>query len=222
MENIKSYFLDKMEEYYAADREFRNKKYQTYTKMDNLYLIFSSTFFLLPVWHLDNEVYSGLLLVTSISLFFYVIYLKRYISKIEGNNGDEFKKTKSFYVSHDEHNDFYENLHDGNGKIKVHRYFETEHPWSVEIERWELPKGASEGMHVHDATDADYGHLSELYIITEGNAEVTVITADRVTKVVTLNAGDSILIDPTIWHNLRNIGNKKLRLLIVYGQSKKF
>ena len=174
------------------------------------------------MWRLNIEVDSVFLLVTSISLIFYVIYLKRYINKIEGNNSHEFQKTKSFYVSHDDHNDFYEKLHEGNGKIKVHRYFETEHPWSVDIERWELPKGASEGMHVHDATDADYGHLSELYIVTEGNAEVTVITADRVSKIVALNAGDSILIDPTIWHNLRNIGNKKLRLLIVYGPVKKF
>ena len=32
MENIKSYFLDKMEKYYAADREFRIKKYKTYSE----------------------------------------------------------------------------------------------------------------------------------------------------------------------------------------------
>jgi mannose-6-phosphate isomerase-like protein (cupin superfamily) len=105
---------------------------------------------------------------------------------------------------------FYESLHKGVGDILAQRYFGGKLKWDIEVEIWELPVGGTEGSHIHDDTEPEYGAIDELYIILHGSAEMTI---DGVTEV--LAEGDSVLSPPGSRHNLVNTGATPLRILII-------
>ena len=111
---------------------------------------------------------------------------------------------------------FYEDLHDGVGNISVQRYFEGAHPWKMDLEIWELPVGATEGAHSPDESEPEYGAMAEIYLVIEGNAQVTM---DKVT--VELGPGDAVLADPGVEHNLVNTGSIPLRILVITGPAKR-
>ncbi|GDX31150.1 hypothetical protein LBMAG15_00840 [Actinomycetes bacterium] len=104
----------------------------------------------------------------------------------------------------------YEELHDGIGKISVQRYFQGAHPWKMDLEIWELPVGASEGAHSHDESEPEYGAMSEVYLLIEGSARMTM---DGVT--VELGPGDAVLAAPGVYHDLTNTGSIPLRVLVI-------
>jgi mannose-6-phosphate isomerase-like protein (cupin superfamily) len=105
---------------------------------------------------------------------------------------------------------FYESLHKGVGDILAQRYFGGKLKWDIEVEVWELPVGGTEGSHIHDDSEPEYGAIDELYIILSGSAEMTI---DGVTEV--LAEGDSVLSPPGSRHNLVNIGTAPLKILII-------
>lgn len=110
---------------------------------------------------------------------------------------------------------FYEDLHDGVGKILVQRYFEGAHPWPVDIEIWELPVGATEGSHSHDDSEPEYGSMSELYLVIEGTARMH-IGGEK----VELGVGDAALAAPGVEHDLVNTGERPLRVLVISEPAK--
>ena len=54
---------------------------------------------------------------------------------------------------------FYETLHKGVGDILAQRYFGGKLKWDIEVEIWELPVGGTEGSHIHDDTEPEYGAI---------------------------------------------------------------
>ena len=104
----------------------------------------------------------------------------------------------------------YLDLHDGRGEIAVQRLFNKQHSWEVDLDIWELPPGASEGSHIHDSSDLEYGPMDEIYLIIKGQAEMTIDG-----KIEILNEGDSVLCKAGSDHNLVNIGTNNLKVLLI-------
>ena len=117
----------------------------------------------------------------------------------------------TYYVARSGQSTFnYVNLHDGRGEIAVQRLFGKKHSWNIDLDIWEIPPGASEGSHIHDGSDLEYGFMDEIYLILEGQAEMTIDG-----KIELLNEGDSVLCKAGSDHNLVNIGMKNLKVLLI-------
>ncbi len=101
-------------------------------------------------------------------------------------------------------------LHGGNGPIRMQWHFLDTSRLPVAVQTWELPPGASEGMHVHDP---DQQPLDELYLVLAGNGRMHV--DDETYDVV---AGDAVLAAAGTWHDLANTGPDPLRILVIWGE----
>lgn len=93
-------------------------------------------------------------------------------------------------------------------KIPVQWYFRKEADMPVAVQAWMIEPGAAEGMHTHH----DERPLEELYIVVDGEAEVTVDG-----EVSTLVTGDAFLAKVRAEHNVKNIGTTPLRMIVVWG-----
>ena len=78
----------------------------------------------------------------------------------------------------------------------------------IKIEVWELEEGVSEGDHTHE----DDGSLEEMYYFLEGEGEMTVNG-----KSIGVSANDSVMVPPGVDHGIRNIGDKPLKMIIIWG-----
>jgi mannose-6-phosphate isomerase-like protein (cupin superfamily) len=117
----------------------------------------------------------------------------------------------TYYVERSGQSTFnYANLHGGSGEIAVQRLFGKKHSWNIDLDIWEIPPGTSEGSHIHDGSDLEYGFMDEIYLILEGHAEMTIDG-----KIELLNEGDSVLCKAGSDHNLVNIGTKNLKVLLI-------
>lgn len=100
-------------------------------------------------------------------------------------------------------------LHESAYPVRMQWHFLDSSNMPVAVQSWEIPPGGNEGMHTHDA---DHQPKDEMYLITEGNARMTV---DDV--VYDLGPGDSILAAAGAAHDLVNSGATTLRLIVVWG-----
>ena len=101
-------------------------------------------------------------------------------------------------------------LHNGNGSGRVQWHFLDASRLPVAVQTWELPPGASEGMHVHDPREQP---LDELYVVLTGSGRMHV---DDDTHDITV--GDSVLAAAGSRHDLENTGPDPLRLLVIWGK----
>ena len=101
--------------------------------------------------------------------------------------------------------------HEGEGTFDVCALFDKELQIPIKAQIWELNPGFSEGIHRHRGKRA----LEELYYFLEGKG--TMWVGNEKFPVI---AGDSILIPPDIDHGFKNTGDKKLKLLIIWGEPK--
>ena len=107
--------------------------------------------------------------------------------------------------------DTYPPFHGGAGSVASRIYFEGRNYFPLEFDMDVMPPGASEGMHVHDHTDATYGPMAEMYLVISGLARVIVDgeTAD-------LGPGDAAVAEAGTSHDLVNIGEGPLSVLTMY------
>ena len=101
-------------------------------------------------------------------------------------------------------------LHGGNGSIRMQWHFLDASRLPVAVQTWELPPGASEGMHAHDAQQQP---LDELYLVLAGTGRMHVDD-----ETYDIAAGDGVLAPAGTWHDLANTGSGPLRLLVVWGE----
>jgi mannose-6-phosphate isomerase-like protein (cupin superfamily) len=100
--------------------------------------------------------------------------------------------------------------HGGIGSIAIQRYFGKQLPWPVDVEIWDIPSGCAEGMHVHDESDLKYGSMTEVYLILEGTAEMTIDG-----HLEAFSRGDAILCSGGSQHNFVNTGPDNLKVLFL-------
>ena len=99
-------------------------------------------------------------------------------------------------------------IHQGDGFIKRRSLFSKVSQLPIKIEVWELEEGVSEGDHTHE----DDGSLEEMYYFLEGEGEMTVNG-----KSIGVSANDSVRVPPGVDHGIRNIGDKPLKMIIIWG-----
>ena len=94
------------------------------------------------------------------------------------------------------------------GDIPVQWYFRKEAELSVAVQAWTIAPGASEGMHAHHGERP----LEELYVVVAGEAQVTVDG-----EVSYLGVGDAFLAKVGSDHDVRNVGEVPLTMIVVWG-----
>ena len=102
--------------------------------------------------------------------------------------------------------------HEGKGTFDVCPLFDQDLKIPIKTQIWELSPGATEGMHHHSDNEA----LEEFYYFLEGTG--TMWVGNEKFSVI---SGDAVLIPQNIDHGFENTGNKKLKLLIIWGKPKK-
>lgn len=100
-------------------------------------------------------------------------------------------------------------LHGGQGSMRMQWHFFEQSRLPVAVQTWELPPGASEGRHTHDPKEQP---LDELYLVLAGTGRMHVDDA-----VHDLEAGDAVLAEAGCEHDLVNLGDTVLRVLVVWG-----
>ncbi len=101
-------------------------------------------------------------------------------------------------------------LHGGVGSMRMQWHFLDESRLPVAVQTWELPPGASEGMHAHDPGEQP---LDELYLVVAGTGRMRVDA-----ETYDLASGDSVLAVAGANHDLVNTGDDLLRVLVVWGR----
>lgn len=105
---------------------------------------------------------------------------------------------------------FEHTLHGGVGAMRMQWHFLDESRLPVAVQTWELPPGASEGMHTHDPNEQP---LDELYLVLAGTGRMRVDA-----ETYDLGSGDSVLALAGADHDLVNTGQDPLRVLVVWGR----
>jgi len=100
-------------------------------------------------------------------------------------------------------------LHDSTHPVRMQWHFYDTSNLPVAVQSWELPPGGDEGMHTHDR---DENPKDEMYLITEGQARMTVDGT-----AYDLGPGDTVLAAAGVDHDLVNTGDTALRLIVVWG-----
>ncbi len=101
-------------------------------------------------------------------------------------------------------------LHGGNGLIRMQWHFLDTSRLPVAVQTWELPPGASEGLHTHDPNEHP---LDELYLVLAGVGRMRVDD-----ETYDIAAGDGVLAAAGTRHDLANTGTEPLRLLVIWGE----
>lgn len=101
-------------------------------------------------------------------------------------------------------------LHGGRGSMRMQWHFFEESRLPVAVQTWRLPPGASEGRHTHDP---EVQPLDELYLVLHGTGRMHVDGA-----VHDLEAGDAVLAEAGVDHDLINTGDDELQVLVVWGE----
>lgn len=105
---------------------------------------------------------------------------------------------------------FEHTLHGGTGSMRMQWHFLEQSRLPVAVQTWELPPGASEGMHAHDPSEQP---LDELYLVLAGTGRMRVDA-----EAYDLASGDSVLAVAGANHDLVNTGQDLLRVLVVWGR----
>jgi mannose-6-phosphate isomerase-like protein (cupin superfamily) len=100
-------------------------------------------------------------------------------------------------------------LHGGHGSIRMQWHFLDTSRLPVAVQTWQLPPGASEGMHTHDP---DEQPLDELYLVLAGTGRMHL---DDQTHDIAV--GDGVLAAAGTRHDLVNTGSDTLWILVIWG-----
>ena len=100
------------------------------------------------------------------------------------------------------------NVHEGDGEIKTHRFFDEVSKLPIKFQMWELDPGVSEGSHTHEGGNA----LEEIYYFIKGEGVMWFDGED-----VPVRAGDAMLVPPGVDHGFRNTGTEPLKGTIIWG-----
>ena len=107
----------------------------------------------------------------------------------------------------------YPNIHGGNGTISV-RYFPfDQQPAPAQFVIYEIPPGASEGVHTHHLGDNVQGPFDEYYYIIEGEGEMPIDG-----QILQVKAGDHIHTPLGVAHGITNTmsaGNLRVFLTFI-------
>ncbi len=105
----------------------------------------------------------------------------------------------------------YESLHGGKGWVDIKFVFRgarVAEPALILV--YNIPPGASEGIHTHAAGDSELGLVDEFYYIIEGRGEMQ-IDADR----IPVRAGDHVFAPQAVPHGIENPSDALLKVYLV-------
>ncbi len=101
----------------------------------------------------------------------------------------------------------YKKLYDGKSNISYKDFFSGVSHLPARFQIWTIPPGGSEGRHSHE-----HDPLEEIYYVIEGEAMFMTPNGGR-----PLKTGDAALAAPGDPHGIRNVGEKELKLAVLYG-----
>jgi quercetin dioxygenase-like cupin family protein len=130
------------------------------------------------------------------------------MARAAGASGGAFSKQSEADVARP-----YPNVHGGAGTISV-RYFPFDkQPSPAHFVIYDIPPGASEGVHTHHLGDTALGPYDEYYYIIEGQGEMPIDG-----KTVAVKAGDHVHTPLGVAHGITNTlrdGNLKVFLTFI-------
>jgi mannose-6-phosphate isomerase-like protein (cupin superfamily) len=102
-------------------------------------------------------------------------------------------------------------VYGGKGAIDIRFFFRTAgHPQPALLMTYNIPPGASEGVHTHRPGDTEVGSFDEFYYILEGEGEMQVAGETLLVK-----AGDHVFMPNGVAHGIENTSTTVLRVYIV-------
>ncbi len=105
----------------------------------------------------------------------------------------------------------YAHVHEGKGVIDVRMFFKDEgYPKPALLLIYNIPPGASEGVHTHRPGDQKMGSFDEFYYIMEGRGEMEVAGRKFAVK-----PGDHVFTPNEVAHGIENTSNALLRVYLV-------
>ena len=106
----------------------------------------------------------------------------------------------------------YSGIHEGKGAIDVKFFFRDEgSPRPALLLIYNIPPGASEGVHTHNVGDQKMGSFDEFYYIMSGRGQMVIDG-----KQVAVSAGDHIFTPNGVSHGIENTATKgDLRVYLV-------
>ena len=102
--------------------------------------------------------------------------------------------------------------HEGLGSIDVRMFDFGRAAAPANFLTYDIPPGASEGVHIHNLTDPKLGPFDEYYYIIEGRGKMMIDG-----EPVIVGAGDHIHTPLDVWHGIENIDDKRqLKVFLTY------
>lgn len=105
----------------------------------------------------------------------------------------------------------HEHVYGGKGGIDIRFFFRAAgHPQPALLMIYNIPPGASEGVHTHRPGDTQVGSFDEFYYILEGAGEMQVAG-----ETLAVKAGDHVFMPNGVAHGIENTSTTPLRVYIV-------
>lgn len=105
----------------------------------------------------------------------------------------------------------YHAYHEGQGSIDIRMFNFGGAPAPANFLIYDIPTGASEGVHTHNLIDPDLGAFDEYYYIIEGQGKM-IIDGES----VMVGAGDHVHTPLDVAHGIENIGSERLKVFLTY------
>ncbi|BBE34341.1 cupin domain-containing protein [Sphingosinicella microcystinivorans] len=103
-------------------------------------------------------------------------------------------------------------VHEGLGSIDVKIFDFGDAPAPANFLIYDIPAGASEGVHLHNLTDPKLGAFDEYYYIIEGRGRMTIDG-----EAVLVTAGDHVHAPLDSWRGIENIDSSdRLKVFLTY------
>lgn len=105
------------------------------------------------------------------------------------------------------------NIHQGKGEVRIKRFPFGGAPFPANFIIFDLPPGASEGVHVHHLDDRNReGSFDEYYYVISGHGQMEIDG-----QIVPVTSGDHIHVPLDVAHGIENTGPvDHLRVLITF------
>ncbi len=106
----------------------------------------------------------------------------------------------------------FQGIHAGLGSIDVRMFDFGRAPAPANFLIYDIPVGASEGVHLHDLTDPELGAFDEYYYVLEGRGKMMIDG-----EPIIVNAGDHVHTPLDVAHGIENIDpNHRLKVFLTY------
>jgi oxalate decarboxylase/phosphoglucose isomerase-like protein (cupin superfamily) len=103
-------------------------------------------------------------------------------------------------------------VHEGDGTIRISRFFRGRLRMPVHLQLWELAPGITEGAHTHRSDDPD-DDWEEVYYVLSGRGRLILPDGP-----VDLEPGQAALVPTDLDHGLASLGTEPLRILLLFGK----